>query len=149
MRITLRSLLVFGTTSLFALPAGLPAAEPTHMHPGKWEISMELEMEGMPPAANHGPRVVTQCLKAEDVKDAKSIAEANQKNRQGCTVSEPKWDGNKLSYSVACANGTTGHTEMTYEGDSYEGTGVMTVNSPQGGSMKVTQHIKGKRIGDC
>jgi hypothetical protein len=76
----------------------------------------------------------------------------NSANSEDCTSKDVKVEGNHVSWSVECHKhgGTqTGHGEMTYAGDSYEGTINVQMNDPRMGNRKMVQHIKGHRTGDC
>ncbi len=60
----------------------------------------------------------------------------------GCTMSDYKADGDKVSWKMAC-KGMAGTGDITFTGDTYEG--LMNVTSPHVMAMKMS----GKRVGDC
>jgi hypothetical protein len=119
------------------------------MKEGQWEITMQMEMEGMP--ANIPPRTITKCIKPEDVKKPEDILK-NSHNSEDCTAKDVKLDGNHLTWSMEChkRGGTqTGQGDITYAGESYEGTVTVQMNDPRMGNRKMVQHMKGRRTGDC
>jgi len=123
------------------------AADHPNLQPGSWEISISMEMAGLPPRP---PMTTTSCIKPEQVKDHESFAESMQKRGSGkCKISDLKFESDKLSYGFACEGGGSGSTELSFAGTSYEGTTKITVTGRGNAPMSMTQHIKGKRVGDC
>ena len=130
---------------------------------GNWEITMEMQMPGMPTIPNMPnmpagmampPMKMTQCITPADAADpAKAIPSRPQGRGAApadCKVSDYKTEGNKVSWSMACAGAQamSGTGEMTYGTDSY--TGVMNMHGQQSGvPMAVTMKYSGKRLGDC
>jgi len=142
--------LLCATAILAAVLAGgraANAADHPNVQPGNWEITVSMEMPGMPPR----PAMTSnRCIKPDHVKDSQSFADSMQeRNRGKCKVSDLKLESDKLSYSFACDSGATGTSEILFGGTTYEGTNKMTVPGHGNGPMTITQHIKGKRIGDC
>ena len=117
---------------------------------GNWEVTMQMEMPGMPQMP---PMTTTQCLTKEDAADPqKALPQRPQRGGppDRCKVSDYKADGNKITWSMKCegANAMTGTGEMLYKGDTY--TGAMIMNMTQNGqSMAMTMKYSGKRLGDC
>ncbi|HVT59709.1 MAG TPA: DUF3617 family protein [Thermoanaerobaculia bacterium] len=96
------------------------------------------------------PIKVTHCIKADQYKDTQSFADDAQKRNGKCKISDVKHEGDKVSWSYACESGPSGSSEYAFSGTSYEGTNTASVpGSAKHGAMKMTQHIKGKRLGDC
>ena len=122
----------------------LSFAEPD-MRDGLWEITVKTDMPGMPmqmPAMTH-----TQCITKKDL-----IPQKPEKN-QDCKIINSKTSGNTVSWTIQCRDkdGTTTESsgKVTYKKDKFDGTIDMTVNQPGQGKMKMTQHMSGKRIGEC
>ena len=142
----MKRILLSLTLGLSAAPS--IAAEP-HMKPGLWEITTTIEAPGMPMAIP--PTTRTQCYARKDVDDPKKVAPSAPRKDESCAMTDHKVSGNKVTWSVQCqgrrAGGGTG--EMVLKGDSYEGTIKMSSHDPRRGEMQMTQHIKGKRVGDC
>jgi hypothetical protein len=113
------------------------------LNPGKFEITAEVEMPGMPRGMQ--AQTITQCLtRQEPVPDASAGA-------QGCEVTDIKTSGNTVTYTMVCEQQgmkTKSAGEIIYRGDSFEGT-TRTAMGPQEGGMTITTKIKGSRIGPC
>jgi hypothetical protein len=113
------------------------------LNPGKYEITTKVEMKGM--AGGMPPRTSTQCITKQEPVPVDSA------NSQGCKITDMKVKGNTVTYTMECEQQgmkikTTG--EMTYMGDSFEGTSI-TDMGPAAGGMKVKTKISGKRVGKC
>ena len=127
---------------LCMLLAALPAWG-LDLKPGKYEITAKVEMPGMP--GGMPPQTTIQCLNEQNpVPDSSTGA-------QGCKITDMKTKGNTVTYTMECNQQgmkikSTG--EITYKGDSFEGTTQTTMGSAAGG-MTVKTVIKGKRIGKC
>jgi len=123
---------------LTALPAwGLD------LKPGKYQITAKVEMPGMP--GGMPPQTTTQCLNEQNPVPNTSAG------AHGCKITDMKTKGNTITYAMECnqqgmQTKTTG--EMTYKGDSFEGTN-QTYMGPAAGGMYVKTVIKGKRIDSC
>lgn len=112
---------------------------------GRWEISTEMEMPGLPmkiPATK-----TTQCITKEQASDPnQSLPKGNQDKNSDCRVTDQKVVGNTVTWTMKCEgkNALTGHGEITYGTNVYDGWMKMTTD---GGEM--TMKYKGKRLGDC
>ena len=105
------------------------------MRPGNWESSVQMEMPGMSMPAMKN----TKCVTAEQLKDpVKALPSA----APGCTMSDYKTAGGKVTWKMACSE-MSGTGEISFKGDTYEG--VMNVTSPHAMTMKMS----GRRVGDC
>ncbi len=126
---------------LVTLCLGTAFAAGPNMNPGKWEITTQTEMEGMPmsmPAVTH-----TQCIKGDEL-----VPQSREANKE-CVVSDMEINGDTVSWKIVCSGangGMEGTGKVTYSGDTMEGTMDMVI---QGGGMHVINKISGKRIGDC
>ncbi len=112
-----------------------------NMKPGKWEITTETEMTGMPmsiPALTH-----TQCLKEGDL-----VPQGNT-TVGDCAISDVKVSGDTVSWKLTCSgkNGPMkGAGKVTYKGDAMEGSMNMMM---EGAGMEIKNKLKGRRIGEC
>jgi hypothetical protein len=70
-------------------------AAPGDIHWGKWEITLETTMEGLPVAMPPTRTTDTQCLTPKD-----AVLEGSKD--QKCTVTEQKVEGGKVSWAVTC-----------------------------------------------
>lgn len=135
-----------------ALALALPlAAFADHkiMHPGQWEVTVTMQMVGMP--YQIPPQTVSKCVKPEDVKDPKEIILSNNKDKR-CQITNVKETGNKVSWSMACKGergSGSGTGEMTFSAETYEGHIQMTAIDPRGQPHQMSSHIQAHRVGDC
>jgi hypothetical protein len=108
---------------------------------GDWEVTMEVEVEGLPamPA-----KTMTQCVSKEDVADPQKPLLGRASNN--CTVSDHKVEGNKVSWSMKCEapEAMTGSGEILYGDDAY--TGSMKIVRE---GRTIIMKYAGKRLGDC
>jgi hypothetical protein len=121
-----------------------PALAQTPMRDGQWEVTMQMEMPGMPmqmPAMKS-----MQCVTKEQLKDPGNALPKGPDSKD-CKVSDYKAEGSKVSWKMACtgAQKMSGSGEIAFKGDSYDGAMTMTMD-PQG-EMKMK--LSGKRVGDC
>ena len=127
---------------LCILLAALPAWG-LDLQPGKYEITAKVDMPGM--SGGMPPQTTVQCLNEQNLVPDSSVG------AQGCKITDMKTKGNTVTYTMECDQQgmkikSTG--EITYKGDSFEGT-TKTSMGPAAGGMTVTTVIKGKRIGKC
>ncbi len=115
------------------------------MRPGLWEITMQMEMPGMPMAMP--ATKVQHCYSASDVADAEKTVPTGQDGENPCRVSDYSLRGNTASWSMQCEN-MSGKGSMTYSGDSYSGTTELQMQE-EGMSQSMKQTISARRVGDC
>jgi hypothetical protein len=128
---------------LAVLATGASAAE---MLPGLWEITMKMEMPGMPMAMP--PQVARHCYTPQDVKEGrKTIPRSEDKN---CKITNHKVSGSTVTWSIECTgeHAMTGTGTMTLGATSYSGTGKSKMKEG-GETMEMIQTMTGKRLGDC
>jgi hypothetical protein len=140
-----QAFLCFAVIALHLALALCPArAEGPNMRPGKWEITTKMELPGMPADMPQQQFVHTQCLTGDDFVPSDPKAAAGSRN---CKVRDVHTSGNTVRWTMRCntAQGEmNGKGSITYHGDSFEG--VFESKMP---GMKVIQHMKGRRVGDC
>jgi hypothetical protein len=141
-----RFMKVFGAIALtvFVMALSSPALAQTPVRDGRWEITTEMDMPGMPmkmPAMK-----TTQCITKEQANDPNAAVPQSQDKNNACKVSDYKVAGNKVTWAMKCEGKTpmSGTGEITYATDSYDGWMKMTMAS---GDM--TMKYKAKRLGDC
>ncbi|HLE08707.1 MAG TPA: DUF3617 family protein [Thermodesulfobacteriota bacterium] len=113
------------------------------MQDGKWEITTEIEMLGMP--IKMPPVTVTECL------TSKAPVPEEKGEGMECKMVEQKVSGDTITWKVKCS-GSSGESEgsgsVTYKGDRMEG--VMKMKAKHGNEMmEMTSRMKGRRIGKC
>ena len=121
----------------------LPSFAASPVKPGKWQVTMEMDMPGMPMKVP--PTTITHCITKEQAENPE--ATLPKASRQGdCKVSDYKLDGNTVTWNVKCEGKQpmTGSGKITYDSDSYTGTMKMKMQETE-----MTAKYTGKRIGEC
>ena len=124
--------------------APFAAAQKVNMQDGLWEVSVKMEMPGMPAGA--GAQTFRKCYTPADVQDAARTMPKDD----NCQVSDLKAQGDTVSWTVRCKppQEMTGTGTMTYKGASYSGR--MNFSMKEGGqTMTMQQAISGKRVDPC
>lgn len=117
------------------------AADHPPQKPGKWRVSIEMEMPGMP--MKMPPITRDMCVTEEDVKDPQKAVPNDPKNP--CKVGDYKIDGNKVSWTVDCSKPkATGVGEITFAEESYTGWTKLKM-----GEQEMTQKYTAKWLGAC
>ena len=135
----LRTLALAIVVLALALPTFAADAK-SPMKPGKWQITMTMDMPNMP--MKMPPMTFTNCITKEQ---AENPQPPKQKD-QDCKVDNYKLDGNTVTWTVSCTGKQkmTGEGKMTFNADTYEGTTHMKMQD-----MEMTQHFDGKYVGEC
>jgi hypothetical protein len=120
------------------------------LRPGKWEMTMTMEMAGMP--GGMPPMTSTQCITKEQAADPqKALGQMPQRGgtQNDCKVDQ-KTVGNKMTFTMKCTTPTemSGVGEITFGENTVEQTMKMTT-SRGGQTMDMTMKSSGKRVGDC
>lgn len=106
-----------------------------------WEVTMKMEMAGMPMPAQT-QRICQQAGK----KDESRIPQ-----QENCKTSDVKQSGSKVTFKIQCRDGADqygGTGEVTSGKDTYSG--VMKLKGTVDGEpMDMTQTFSGKRAGNC
>lgn len=132
----LRNLMLVAAVCLLALPVAASAATEGTVKPGKWEVTVQMDMPGMQMPA----QTVTQCVSQTD---AEAVIPRMQES--GCRVSDVVMSGNTVTWKVACTEQhLTGEGKLTYEETSYNGEAHLKI-----GETEMTMKYAGKRIGAC
>ena len=125
-----------------AMTAAVGAQAPkSPQKPGKWKVTMEMDMPGMPMKM---PAVTTEvCVTEQDLTDPQKNVPSDPKSK--CTVTDYKVNGNTVSWNMDCpSQKTKGSGEITYAGDSYAGTMKMKM-----GEQEMASKYSGKWLGAC
>jgi hypothetical protein len=87
------------------------------------------------------PQNFQTCVKQDDVNKGKQY---QSQRDQDCELKNMKQSAGKVSFDIACKDGTTGHAEYASTETSMSG---KTVMNRQGQAM--TMSMSAKRVGDC
>lgn len=112
---------------------------------GKWEVTMEMEMPGMP--MKMPPTTFTHCITKEQAEkpEAPQGGPHGHKGESDCKVVDYKLEGNTASYKMNCEKQKmTGDVTMTFKGDSYE-----VVTHMKMPDHEMTQKAKARYMGEC
>lgn len=124
---------------------------------GRWEVTTQMEMAGMPGGRGMPPMASTQCITKEQAEDPQKMVPqppARGGGQNDCKVSDYKTVGSKVTWTMKCTTPqeVDGTGEVTYGNDTYEGTMTMNMTMTRGGQsmpMQMTMKVNGKRLGDC
>jgi hypothetical protein len=136
----MRTFLTFAAVIAIAAAAGAqPAKSP--QKPGKWQVTMQMDMPGMPMKM---PEIKTEvCLTEQDLADPQKAVPKDQKS--DCKISDYKVSGNNVTWAMECpSQKMKGTGEATYSGDSY--TANMKMET---GDQKMSMKQTGKWLGTC
>lgn len=134
------------TLSLIAAALSAPhlASAAPDMQEGNWEVTMKMEMQGMPFAMP--PMKHNQCMTKQD------LVPSTKEKDDSCVVKEQKVSGNTVSWRVVCKDrdGTTeGDGKITYAGKSYNGVMNAKMTDKSGEVTSVKYQIQGRHTGPC
>ncbi len=135
-------LLLFVITLLLSFASPLLAAPP-NMQEGNWELTMSMQMEGVPFAMP--PVKMNHCYTKKELEDSNSTLPSASNKKNDCETKNMKVSGNTATWEVICKDGSKGSGEITYKGASYDS----TLNMVTKDGNKSTTRIKAKRTGDC
>lgn len=127
-------------TTVLAAPLSARAAEPSQMRPGLWEVTVTMEMPGMP--FKMPPTVTQQCVTPQEAQE-KGVPPQGK----DCAVTDMKRSGNRVTWKVACTGQTPGkgEGEVVFSGpDAYAG--KMRLET---GGMAMSTAYRARRLGDC
>jgi uncharacterized protein DUF3617 len=111
---------------------------------GRWDITAEMEMPGMP--MKMPPMKSVQCITKEQADDPNLAIPKDQNKNSACKVSDYKVAGNKVTWTMKCEgkDAMTGSGELVYGADTYDGWFKMKT-----ADHDMTMKYKAKRLGDC
>ena len=129
-------------TALFCLLLAATATADSDINEGSWEITVKVEIEGMP--MTMPPITNTQCITKDTL-----VPKPDQPGQE-CEITSQKTARDTITYDMECSGpggSMKGTGEATYTGDTM--TGKMEMKMPGQGDMKMTTKMSGKRIGPC
>lgn len=123
------------------------AASPDIME-GLWEITVKMEITGMP--AGVPAQIVQQCLTKKDIEDPRTMTPSAGPDDGRCQFSDYQVQGNTATWNWTCKGeaAMTGSGSIIFSGASYKGTNRISMKHT-GPVKNITRHYTGKRLGDC
>jgi hypothetical protein len=118
-----------------------PKAPSMNMQDGQWEMTMKMDMPGMPPAAMQ-PRTITTCLSKKDL-----IPQSQPDAQNKCEIKNRNIAGDTVTWEMVCPN-MTGKGTMTYAGTTVVGGSETTINM-DGKIQTIKTAMSGKYLGPC
>jgi hypothetical protein len=128
--------------SAAALAAVLASAAHAQAEGDLWEVTVRMEMPGMPAAM---PATTQRMCIPKAASDDQYVP------RQGdCTITESRRSGNMHRYKMRCAgkDAFASEGEITHTKDAYEGRARMSANV-DGSAMEMMQTFSGRKVGAC
>jgi hypothetical protein len=127
------------------LAALLPAAgfAAVDLQPGEWLVGVVIDIPGGR-GPNPGRLEQEMCLTPDDA--AKLMVPANSP----CRIFDLRERPDEITWRVACSQGpmrTQGTGKLEFRGDRFKG--VIETQAQPPYEMRVTQHLAGKRLGEC
>jgi hypothetical protein len=138
----MKTKLFFGLFLVFMVQQSV-AAQKIDAQPGQWEISSQMQMQGLP--IKVPPIKQMQCITEKD------LVPKGVHQQKNCAASDIKITDNQVSWSMKCqtkAGEVTGKGKVTYQKTSFTGSFQMEMPGPQG-KMVMTNDLKGRYIGRC
>jgi hypothetical protein len=131
-----------------ALHADRAHAATLDIREGLWEITVKMEMTGMP--AGVPAQALQRCLTRKDVDDPRNLTPAAGGSAERCQFSDYTLQGNTATWSWTCAGegAMTGSSTITFSQTSYRGTSRMAMKHT-GPVKSMVMHYTGRRLGDC
>ncbi len=115
-----------------------------NMRDGMWEMTMKTEVTGI--TFDMQPVKFNQCMTKKD-----PFPQNREKNKD-CNMISTRIEGNTVYWKGHCRtkDGTVDSDgKITYDGDSLSGVVKTITNDARSGKMVLTNHLTGRRIGDC
>lgn len=119
-------------------------AEGVAVNPGRWEMSMTMNMPMMPAPQ---VRTETECVEETELNPEDFQMEGDSP----CAVGDIDVDGDTVRWTLQCPSemgSMSGEWSFTSSGDSMHGEGSMTADMG-GQKMELTMSWEGRRVGDC
>jgi hypothetical protein len=128
---------------LFPLAAAAQPAKGAAGAPGEsWELTVKMEMEGMPMAM---PATTQRMCLAAQAGDEGFVPRSDN-----CRVTETRRSGNTQRFRMVCTgkDPMTGEGEITHAGSTYSGR-MRLSGKVDGEPMNMTQTFSGRKLGPC
>lgn len=127
--------------SLLSMCVISPVSAEVDMKVGLWEVTTKWEMPGMPKGMEMSSVKFNQCITREN-----NVPQSKGQDKD-CRITHSEVNGSTVMWEMECTGegrDMSGKGKVTYSGDTF--TGGMTIETKE---MNITQHLSGRRIGDC
>src|SRR2546427_3166638 len=144
MKIAKRRLNVSERVAACMLAVAISAPASAAMEEGNWEVTMRMEVAGMPFAMP--PMKQNQCVTKKDL-----VPDMSQSD-QNCLVKDQKVVGDTVSWRIQCKgkDGTMdGEGKIKYASKRYDGEMRAKMTDPGGQAMEVQYTMQGIHTGAC
>ena len=135
----------FRTITLLVVVCAIAMAMPAmakNQKPGKWTMTVETEMEGMP--MKMPPMTVSTCV-TKEMAESNEPPKGQHENASDCKILDMKMDGDTASWKMDCPKEKMkGEGTATYKGDSFDMKQKMEVEG-----QNISMHMTGKYVGPC
>jgi hypothetical protein len=139
-KMTKKIIILGSIISVFLLSGNAMSGEP-NMKEGLWEITVQMEMPGMP--MEMPSHKFNQCITRD-----KAVPEDPAEKDKDCKMDYKNVTKDTVVWKVVCKDregGLTGEGSITYKGDTFTG----ETKVKESGGMEITQKMKGRWIGPC
>ena len=134
---------------MFTASMSVHAAAGPNMKPGLYEITVKMDMPGMPQAM---PETKTQrCVTSKDMEDPRKIGPGDDaRTKSTCEVANYRMQGNTATWSMACKGPEqmTGTGSVTYDANGYKGVNRMSMKQGKE-TLDMTMNYSGRYLGEC
>jgi len=141
--------MILAAGSAYAASEGKPGSPPVEpvpqLQPGLWEIQVRINVPEGP--VQDTSQVMRHCYSQEDLADPRS---AIPRAGPDCEIHDFRLDGARATWSLRCSgpSAVSGGGEMMLGREAYAAN-VWNEIKDQGRTLKITQKIRARRLGDC
>jgi hypothetical protein len=135
-------------TILLVVAAGTANAAGPDLKEGKWNVSYQMEVSGMPFQMPPIKSEKTMCL------DKDNFIPDNSQPGQDCKISDQKVNGNVVTWTMSCRaqdKVIEGQGKITYKGTHYDGVmnAQLLSTEASGSAVSYKYSMQGQRVGAC
>ncbi|MFP4475460.1 MAG: DUF3617 domain-containing protein [Desulfatibacillaceae bacterium] len=125
--------------------AAEPHGTPGEMREGQWEITMTIDMPGMPMAIP--PQTYRSCLTRDNA------VPRQENDGTECDYEELDNDGSTVKWKATCRSEdgivSKSRGKIVYYGSSFKGETATETKDPDSGTMRMNNTMKGRYLGPC
>jgi hypothetical protein len=113
---------------------------------GNWEITTQMQMQGMPVKVGIPPVTINQCFTKENMTPEKML------NNKHCEMLAMDIGEKTVSWKMKCKQigmKMEGHGNLAYNKTSFDGTFKMLMSGSKQGDMNINTKLNGHYVGPC